>query len=137
MALLDFLRRGQPAPLGPDQRQRPPYSDFPLAPASVISLPRPSPQPGAQALAYQSYHYMLGHNPIGAGAVVQYPWQAFGSAPAHYLKGAPVFGAPTINFGRTPPSGGPLWSPGQLAAILGRYDLALAMTPAEAAGLPG
>lgn len=130
MSFRSFCRgvfQPMPSPLGADERRRPAFKGFPQSPPREVFAYRAPPQPGAQAQSLQSYLYQLSINPLGAGVVVKHPFRAM-AMPGTYTKGALVFGIQQINFGRTPEPGGPLWSPSQLALMLGDFATARSLS---------
>lgn len=128
------LRSGQPAPLGQDEQRSPPFVPFAPHPYPTYAL-HPQPSVGAAAFSFQGHLQQINYNPIGAGVVVPYPFRPVGQQPTGYLRGVLLFDFQRINNGVQPQPGGPLWSPGQLAAIMGNYSLAASFTPEQAAGL--
>lgn len=123
---IDTIMRGRPAPYSPQQayptdRQPPVKQPQPNGGWQLILTRRYD----RGAYAYGVRGGALTYDPIGGGVVTTRPMDPTAPAAIKVPFGDAIFWAPQpINYGITPASGAPLYTPDQLAAMLGNPALA-------------
>lgn len=124
-----------PVPLEAVERRFPPWRNFPQAPAALRYIFRPAPTPSrSQQSAFQSQQYQLGYEVVSPVGLPRYPVLPVTTMPGSYRHGVIWYGIQQINNGRQIEPGSPLWSPGQVAALMGDLATLAKMTPYEAQG---
>lgn len=122
---VDTIMRGQPAP----------YADRDRYPRHVPPVNQPAPFGGWQlaltrrfdrgAYAYGLRGGALTYDPIGPGVLTTRPMDPTAPAAVKVPVGDAIFWEPqSINYAVTPASGAPIYTPGQLAVLMGNPALA-------------